>query len=211
MRPIDTLRGKLDAEIFTESDARLVLGNGAAYYGKVTRLLESGALIKIRRGLFSFGDPFRRRPINSFLLANTLYGPSYVSLESALSYYGMIPEAVKQVTSVTLKRPKVVTTPVGQFLYRTVGGRAFSVGSISLKVDSHHVIMATLEKAILDKVYLDFQGKNVFEFLTESLRIEERELLRLNVTFLKNLSSVYGQKALSAKISELATELKARR
>ena len=73
---------------------------------QLTRLIRSGALVRIKRGLYVFGDFFVRGQICKELLANLIYGPSYISLEWALGYYGLIPERVEVITSVSLKATK---------------------------------------------------------------------------------------------------------
>src|SRR3990170_1551453 len=84
---------------------------------KLSRLLKSGALIRVKKGLYVFSQNYRRGSISMEMLANMIYGPSYVSLEWALRYYGMIPERVEEITSVTIKRQAHFDTPIGRFTY----------------------------------------------------------------------------------------------
>src|SRR5262245_31791812 len=85
---------------------------------KITQLLKSGALIRVKKGLYIFGSRYAKKPYILETLANLIYGPSYISLEYALAFYGMIPERVEVLTSVTNKRDKIFKTPVGLFTYR---------------------------------------------------------------------------------------------
>ena len=101
-----------------EVDYRFVmdcLKNYASPLGKLSRILHSGDLIRVKKGLYVFGEPYRRGNLSMEMLANMIYGPSYVSLEWALSYYGLIPEKVEEITSVTMKRKKKYDTPIGRF------------------------------------------------------------------------------------------------
>ena len=78
---------------------------------RIRRLITEGSLIRVRKGLYVFGDRYRRTPIRREVLANLIYGPSYVSLDSALSYNGMIPERIENVTSVTTGENRRFDTP----------------------------------------------------------------------------------------------------
>jgi predicted transcriptional regulator of viral defense system len=82
--------------------------------------MRKGVVVRVKKGLYIFGDEYRIRPFSRESLANLIYGPSIISLESALSFHGLIPERVATVTSVTPKRSKRFTTPVGCFVYRQV-------------------------------------------------------------------------------------------
>jgi len=75
-------------------------------------------LIQLRRGLYALAPPYASAPPNVLALASRIRVPSYVSLQSALSYHGIIPESVPVVTSVTTNRPGEFETPLGGFLYR---------------------------------------------------------------------------------------------
>ena len=96
---------------------------------KIRNLRENGDLIRIRKGLY-VAPSFPGRPpaVSPLALAALIYGPSYVSLESALSHHGLIPERVDEITSVTCKRAKRFQTPLGRFTYRPVSESAFSYG-----------------------------------------------------------------------------------
>jgi len=81
--------------------------------GKIARMIASGELIQLRRGLYA-----TRRGLNPVALAGPIYGPSYIIFESALSFHGLIPEAVYEITSATLRLPKAVKNDFGRFRYR---------------------------------------------------------------------------------------------
>lgn len=95
---------------------------------KIAAMEKQQQLIRIKKGLFVVAQQEGTSPISRELIANHLYGPSYVSLESALSYHNLIPERVYRVRSVTMKRFKMYDTPLGVFEYRTVSPEYFSIG-----------------------------------------------------------------------------------
>lgn len=84
---------------------------------KLNHLLKIGALIRVKKGIYVLGKAFARTPYCLELLANKIYGPSYVSLEWALQYHQLIPERVDVVTSVSWKRKKRFDTPIALFTY----------------------------------------------------------------------------------------------
>ena len=96
---------------------------------KIRNLCISGDLIQVKKGLY-VASPLPGRPpaVSPLALAALIYGPSYVSLESALAHHGLIPERVDEITSVTCKRAKRFQTPLGRFTYRPVNESAFSYG-----------------------------------------------------------------------------------
>ena len=121
---------------------------------QLSRWTRAGKLIQLRRGVYSLADPYRKVQPEPFLLANALKPASYVSLQSALAYYGMIPEYVPVVTSVTTGRPEEVDTPLGRFLYRHVKTSWF-FGYRQVELTSGQVaFIAQPEKALLDLAYL---------------------------------------------------------
>lgn len=126
MRSIELLRNNIPTELFSSIEAEHILGHGAQ--NRLCRLVESHELNRIKNGIYTFSQKNQKKSLNNYLLANTIYGPSYVSLESALEYYSMIPERVFNVTSITPKRTKNFNTPLGSFIYRKIPIESFSVG-----------------------------------------------------------------------------------
>lgn len=150
---------------------------------QLSRLTASGHLIRLRRGLYALAPPYNKVRPHPFLVANRLVRGSYVSLQSALAYYDLIPEHVPVVTSVTTLRPGRYETPIGVFEYRHVKPEFF-YGSALLKVENEQeALVATPEKAILDLVYLQpaADAAGYLEGLRLSLleRIDLEELRRL--------------------------------
>jgi hypothetical protein len=157
---------------------------------KLNYLLKIEALIRVKKGIYIFGKNFARQPYSSEVLANMIYGPSYVSLEWACQYYRLIPEKVTTVTSTTTQRSKRFSTPIGLFTYDHLPLQGFSVGVILNKFsDKQQALIATKEKALADLLVIrrgGFSSKKHFkEVLFEDLRVEEEDLESLNLELLR--------------------------
>lgn len=159
---------------------------------KISELLKSKELISLRRGLYVIGPNIDLSPPEPFLIANHLRGPSYVSLESALSYWNMIPERVYEISSVTTKTSKLYKTPVGRFSYQQLKTPYYSYGIKHIEYSPKQTILiASREKALCDKIVLTSKInlrsiKQTREFLIEDLRMDI-EVLRTLKT--KNMES----------------------
>jgi predicted transcriptional regulator of viral defense system len=136
---------------------------------QLSRWTASGRILQLRRSLYALASPWRRVQPHPFLIANELHHPSYVSLQSALAYHGMIPEAVPVTTSVTTARPVQIDTPFGRYIYRHVRPEVFfGYERVSLP-QYQDALLADPAKALLDLVYLTPKG-DVLEHL-RSLRL----------------------------------------
>lgn len=114
---------------------------------KVHQLVKSGVLYRLKRGFYCVNSEYSGVKVDNRVIANSLYeAPSCISLEYALSYYGLIPERVAGVTSVVIGRSKRYETPVGWFRYQTVPDRVFSIGVRS----QDGYLIASPEKALCD-------------------------------------------------------------
>lgn len=167
---------------------------------KLNNLLKINALIRVKKGIYIFGETFARRPYSSEVLANMIYGPSYVSLEWACQYYRLIPERVTTVTSVTLKRSEEFQTPLGSFTYDHLPKEAFAEGIVLVTFsDRQQALMATKEKALVDLLVIRrgcfTSKKHLRETLFDDLRVEEEDFIRLDVALLK---SIYNARPHSA-------------
>jgi hypothetical protein len=164
---------------------------------KITRMLKEGEIIRVKKGLYVWGNESGAAPYSKEVLANQIYGPSYISLEYALSYYGMIPERVEVVTSMTCRRNKEFTTPVGGFSYRYLSLSKYPVGITQISIDPNRAILiATREKALADKLLFSDQGqinsfRDLESFLCEDLRIDQGEIAKLNRNRLKEIGLAY--------------------
>jgi hypothetical protein len=169
---------------------------------KISDLLRKGVIIRIKKGLYVLGDDHRRRPFALKLLANLIYGPSYVSLDSALQHHGLIPEHVMAVTSVTTGRSRAFDTPVGRFSYRRIPLAAFHIGMDRVEeTPGKAVLIATAEKALADKI---FDERNIgaatpgrmLDFLLNDLRLNETGLRRLDPVIAQEIAGCYRSRKL---------------
>jgi len=163
---------------------------------KISELLIDQALIPIKRGLYVLNPKRTGRPLSLPLIANMLYGPSYVSLDFALSYYGLIPEAVYEVTSVTTGRAKTYDTPVGRFSYEHASLKSYPLGIASVANDSgHFFLMATPEKALCDKLMQTSNlrinsVKSMLDYLEQDLRLDLDEFAKFDPELLRRITAV---------------------
>jgi len=124
---IEELRKKVAGEEFDYQILMDVLRGYEHPRDKITAMLRQGVIIRVKKGIYVFGEKYSRGPFSREVLANMIYGPSYVSLDYALHYYGLIPERVEAVTSVTSGRSRRFSTPVGLFIYRMIPLRAYQI------------------------------------------------------------------------------------
>lgn len=150
----------------------------------VHRAVSSGEVLRLKPGLFLLQPEFRKSNPHPFVVAAFLHAPSHISLETALSHHGLIPEAVYQVASVTPSRSRVFDTSIGRFSFQRVPAldpRA-GVQAVKLGQDAWAFVASPL-RAIADLVYLRPSiswAKDGLGFLTDSLRMEEEDLSRLD-------------------------------
>ncbi len=158
---------------------------------KICREVKNGNLIKIVNGLYETDSN-----INGYLLAGSIYGPSYLSFDFALSYYGLIPEKVTAFTSATCnkKKKKSYDNQFGTFLYRDVPVAVYPLGVNVIEEGEYVYQIATPEKALCDKLYTLTPIKNMTELenvLFNDLRIDMDEFRKLNLQDIKEISNFY--------------------
>jgi len=153
---------------------------------KISDLISKGELISLRRGMYIPGAETDLETPDVFVIANNLRGPSYISLESALSYWGMIPERVYETSSVTLKSSKKYDTQIGRFSYQHLDSPYYSFGLERIKLtETQTALIASKEKAICDKIILTSgvllrSVRQTKDFLLEDLRLDEEILVNLD-------------------------------
>lgn len=140
---------------------------------QISRWVQDGKVIRIHKGLYTLAEPYRKVNPDPFYIANALKKASYVSLQSALAWYGMIPEFVPSVTSITTGRPQTIETPLGRFEYRHVSKKYFWGYKVVELKNSLPVFIASPEKALLDLIYLT-TGSEQMAYL-EELRLQKYE------------------------------------
>jgi len=183
-----------------EFDYNLLCGALSQYSGvrqKIHALLQAGVITRVKKGLYVFGPGYNQTPVCKEVLANLIYGPSYISLEYALAFHGLIPERVEVVTSVTSKKDKEFDTPLGRFTYRYLTLEKYAAGIEQVWLDPEHpVLMATPEKALWDYLILkkvpSFQATELaWDFLENDLRIDRENWNRFNLDELRKLNSAH--------------------
>ena len=159
---------------------------------KICREIKKGNLIKIVNGLYETDSS-----VDGYLLAGSIYGPSYLSFDFALSYYGLIPEKVTAFTSATCskKRKKVYNNQFGTYLYRDVPEKVYPLGIKLVEEGNYSYQIATPEKALCDKLYTLSPLKNMKELenvLFNDLRIDMDEFNKLNLQDIEEISNSYN-------------------
>ena len=196
--------------VFTREQAGCwVDANGARLDALLKRAVASGEVWRVRRGIYCLSTQYLKQPVNPLGLAQRIHGPSYISLESALSYHGWIPEAVRAVTSTSLGRSREFETPLGLFTFTRVPQQQFfsGVSRISGKGDDSFFVAKPL-KALSDYVYVhrcDWVGA---EPLLESLRAGEEELASLTGELFDELVPVYKSARVRRFLIGLKKDLK---
>lgn len=177
--------------IITNSIAKSNLDNYVDKNGKISRDIKNKKLFKIVTGLYETDE---NTP--AYLLAGSIYGPSYISFEYALSYYGMIPERVTTITCATFakKKKKQFNTPFGTFTYRDIPILAYPEEIILKEENNYSYQIASREKALCDKIYTLKPLKNysnLEKMLFSDLRIDSENFNKLNIEKIEKLSNLY--------------------
>ncbi len=188
------IRAKIEQDVFDYRALMEALSEYQKPRDKITKLLASGVVLRIKKGLYCFGEVFSKQPICREYVANLIYGPSYVSMDYALSHHGLIPERVETVTSVTTGRSRSFDTPLGLFSYRMLRESRYSIGVMLEPSGNAHCLLATPEKALIDKVWADkrMSGQLLNDFntyLNDDLRIDPEALHELDFPRLKRIAA----------------------
>ena len=155
-----------DEPVFTS--ALLMAGRVSAVDTRrqLSRWVRAGRIIPLRRGIYTLASPYRKIDPHPFILANAIKSASYVSLQSALAHYGMIPEYIPVVTSVTTGRPERIETALGIFSSSHIKKSWFSGYRRVEVTPGQMAFLANPEKCLLDLVYLT-PGADSMEYLRE--------------------------------------------
>jgi hypothetical protein len=183
--------------------------------GRIHDLVRKNIITSVKQGLYIVNGDLTSRPYSTELLANMIYGPSYISLETALAYYGFIPERPAKINSVTLGKGRLFHTGIGDFIYFHLNGDFYAPG-----VDLHEAgprtfyLMATPEKALIDFIYFRETVKGFtkplefFDYLVESHRLDLHTIAeRISPAQIEELSRNYSLKRVDWFVSELIRRL----
>lgn len=192
-----SLRNRIHREEFDYQVLKTALSAYASPRDKITSLLRSGVIVRVKKGLYVFGKEYRRRPVCLELLANLISGPSIVSLDYALGFYGLIPERVTIITSVTMGRAKAFDTPIGRFVYRPTP--CLSTGFDRVEDDTGSFLIATKERALADKIRGQRGApittlRQMKDYLFEDLRLDRDRVSGMNPEIMQELAQKLNSK-----------------
>jgi predicted transcriptional regulator of viral defense system len=172
---------------------------------KIFDLIKAGDLLRIQRGHYRLNQELTDIPPASEIVAQMLHGPSYLSLEWALAHYGLIPERVETITSVTLKRKRILHTPVGTFEYQHLTPSKYALGFTQEKLRKNSYLIATPLKALIDLIYFrvsknqKLSQDEIEELLMKDYRVDgpslrkrtnRKDILSLKAAYRRSLTIV---------------------
>lgn len=168
---------------------------------KVAELEKAGYCIRLKRGLYVISPEITHQALSTELIANHLYMPSYISMQSALRYYGLIPERVFTMQSVTFKPNRTFENSLGRFEYIHTSRETFAVGITYIAADQFSFLIATPEKALCDLVAstraINLRYINETKaFLFEDLRLNEEAFYEMRPEIFRQYAAT-GKKARS--------------
>jgi len=212
---LDDLRRRVVGEEFDYQMLTDVLREYDRPRDKIRALLKKKSIIRVKKGLYVFGETLARRPYSREVLANLIYGPSYISLDYALHYHGLIPERVESITSCTPGRGRQFSTPVGRFSYRQIPAKSYTLGIDQVEIDEgRSFLIAVPEKALADKLAADRgtairSPADLLEYLVQHLRIDPTGLVGMKADLVMRIALTYRSRKirwLSQLIRESAKE-----
>lgn len=201
---------RMERDVFTRDQAALWVGSrGARLDALLKRAVASSEVWRLHRGLYCLSDRYTQGKVNPLELAQRIHGPSYVSLETALSHQGWIPEGVQAVTSVALGRSRAFDTPVGLFTFTRVPQQKLLAGVRRVSVDGGGAFfLATPLKALADLVYAQRRDWHSAAPVMESLRVEDESLAEITGELFDEVMSVYKPGRVSRFLAGLRKDLK---
>jgi hypothetical protein len=201
-----------------EMTTKMLLGVFSGYSDprkKINSLVRKGYFQPIKQGVYLAGEELGLRPYSKEILANLIYGPSYISLETALSDYGFIPERVVTTTSICFGRGKAFSTPVGEFEYHHVKETIYAPGIKHKEIfKGAFCLYATPEKALLDFLYIKEKkgefanSKDYFNYLVDSYRLDLQTIGSVvSLRKLHDLAELYPFRNLQWFVNELTRKI----
>ncbi|MFH1283497.1 MAG: hypothetical protein ABII27_07510 [bacterium] len=188
-------RALKDFVVFSLTDIRII--DPGFYRTRLNEWQNKGYIRKVLRGYYIFTDE-KLDEFSLFIISNKIYKPSYISLQSALSYYNLIPESVYAVTSMSTLLTRSFKTPLANFKYHMIKSEMF-FGYDLISSNNTHFQIACPEKAVLDYLYINPTIKDKYDF--SKLRINTNEFQKqVNLQKLDVLAEKIGQKSLLRRI-----------
>lgn len=191
----EQFRRKIEVEIFDYLLLANYLKDLKKPRDKVSALVAEGKIIRIKKGLYVFGENWRRTPLSLEMISNLIYGPSCISFEYALTHYGLIAERSAVITSLAIGDTRTYRTPIGTFEYRAITQEKFKVGIEYINLDNKSgYFIASKEKALADLVYRT-PGIRTLEqlrhYLFEEMRLDETMFRNFDFNRLNDIANVY--------------------
>lgn len=177
-------------------------------HNKISELEKSGILIRLKKGMYVVSPKESGKLVSVELIANHLYGPSYVSMESALRYYGLIPESVYTTQSITTKHTRKFKNSLGRFEYIQCAKDYFSIGIQQKNKDNTSFLMACPEKALCDLIIytpnlnLRFQ-KDILTYLEDDLRFDMDAFYRMDKSIFEQCAQIGRKKSIITNILKI--------
>ena len=200
MQYLDFRQQLKDFVVFSLADIRKV--EPKFHRARLNEWQEKGYIKKLRRGFYMFSDLVLNEE-TLFLIANRLYSPSYVSLETALSFYGLIPEGVYSLTSVSTKKTASFKTTITEFSYRKIKPTLLFGYRLETQKGQGYKI-AEMEKAVLDYVYLNPDIVQEADF--HEWRFNSQEfLVKADMVKVREYAKVFGSKRFLEQVGKLLT------
>ncbi len=171
---------------------------------QIQNWVKKGYVIQLKKGLYAYLGLEKRKLFSNFYVASLLYGDnSYISLESAMSFYGLIPEKVFQLSSVSTSKTKTFINELASFNYKHIKAKLFDYFINQIDEFSNVYRIAYPEKALLDYIYFKVKvNQNIDEdFFEENLRLQNLEILQ--ISRLKDLEKLFNKKKISHAVSVL--------
>ena len=175
---------------------------------KIQGMVRNGSIIRIKKDLYVVSPEISGKPLSPELIANHLYGPSYVSLHYALHYYGLIPERVVTVTSATTMHTQTFQTPIGRFTFRNFTDDYFPIGITMASEGDISFMIASPEKALCDMLMVEHhipsQSLSALEvFFEEDMRIELDDLKTMDRSIIRQCMERGKKKQILANLLKL--------
>lgn len=166
---------------------------------KIASLEKIGSIIRLKRGMYVVSPKFSTKLLSTELIANHIYGPSYVSMESALRFYGIIPEKVQMVRSMTTKRSRIFENSISTFDYLNCSDKYYPIGIVQITGDNFTFLMASPEKALCDLIAYTSQLrprfiKSMRSFLEYDLRLDTEAFYKMDVEIIRQCAAVGKKK-----------------
>lgn len=211
---LEMIKSHIPKDFFFEKELKLILPGmtAAARHNQLSRELKKGNLIRLRRGFYCLSKEHQRKGLNLFEISNHLYTPSHISMESALSHYQLIPEAVYTTTAVSARRDMIIETPLGRFVYKSMPTRIFGRDFVREASGEHSFLMADPLKALLDWVLANKRFYSAIYDLEEDLRLDLDRFKELIAVYsnleIKTRGAIYRKKTITKLIELILWELR---